>query len=42
MKNLGCKGLLLLGGMLVWGGTLQAQYLRSSYFLWKGQVHVYS
>ena len=33
MKNLGCKGLLLLGGMLVWGGTLQAQYLRSSYFM---------
>lgn len=33
MKKLGCKGLLLLGSMLVCGGTLQAQYLRSSYFM---------
>lgn len=33
MKKLGCKGLLLLGGMLAFGGTIQAQYLRSSYFM---------
>mgnify|MGYP000411894190 FL=1 len=33
MKKLGCKGLLLLGGMLICGGTLQAQYLHSSYFM---------
>lgn len=33
MRKIGCKGLLLLGSMLVLGGTAQAQYLRSSYFM---------
>ena len=33
MKRFGCKVLLLLGGMFVLGGTAQAQYLRSSYFM---------
>lgn len=34
MRRFGCKGLLLLGSILMWGGTaVQAQYLRSSYFM---------
>lgn len=33
MKKVRCKKLFLLGGLLIWGGTLQAQYLRSSYFM---------
>ena len=33
MGKLGCKGLLLLGSMMLWGGAAQAQYLRSSYFM---------
>lgn len=33
MKRFGCKVLLLLGGMFLLGGTAQAQYLRSSYFM---------
>ena len=33
MGKFGCKGLLLLGSMMLWGGAAQAQYLRSSYFM---------
>lgn len=33
MGKLGYKGLLLLGGMMLCGGAVQAQYLRSSYFM---------
>ena len=33
MKKVRCKKLFLLGGLLIWGGTLQARYLRSSYFM---------
>lgn len=33
MKKIKCKILLLLGGLFVWGGTAQAQYLHSSYFM---------
>lgn len=33
MGRFGCKGLLLLGSMIMLGGVAQAQYLRSSYFM---------
>ncbi|WP_417129646.1 DUF5723 family protein [Phocaeicola sp.] len=33
MGRLGSKGLLLLGSMIMLGGSAQAQYLRSSYFM---------
>lgn len=33
MKKVRCKSLFLLGSLLIWGGTLHAQYLRSSYFM---------
>lgn len=33
MRRIGCKAMLLLGSIMVLGGTAQAQYLRSSYFM---------
>ena len=33
MRKVRCKKVFLLGSLLIWGGTLQAQYLRSSYFM---------
>ena len=33
MGKIGCKAMLLLGSIMVLGGTAQAQYLRSSYFM---------
>ena len=33
MRRIGCKAMLLLGSIMVLGGTAQAQYLRFSYFM---------
>ena len=41
MRRIGCKAMLLLGSIMVLGGTAQAQYLLPL-ILWKGLVPVYS